>query len=114
PKVRTASSQLELKGLEGHAYRQLTGVCVDALVSFGRNRFRENVLFTHQGLSGPAILQISSYWKPGDSITLDILPEQPADLKLLPKRLAQKWTELYGLRKPIAQCSRKEVEEFEQ
>src|SRR5205823_6518911 len=97
---------------EGDAFKELSGVSLDAIVSFGRTRFRENVLFTHRGLSGPAMLQISSYWEPGKSIVLDILPDQPPDLNLLPKRLAQKLLEMYAPLKPIAQWSRKETEEF--
>lgn len=52
----------------------LSGIAVDAVVSCGGQSFRENVLFTHRGLSGPAILQISSYWQPGEVITIDWLP----------------------------------------
>ena len=50
----------------------LAGVALEAIVSFGGQRFRENILFTHRGLSGPAILQISSYWRPGREISLDL------------------------------------------
>ncbi len=53
----------------------LSGVAVDSLVSNERISFRENILLTHRGLSGPAILQISSYWHPGESVTVDLLPE---------------------------------------
>lgn len=49
---------------EWAAYAELAGISVDAVVSYGRQSFRENLLFTHRGLSGPAILQISSYWEP--------------------------------------------------
>jgi len=52
----------------------LTGVSADAAVSCGRISFRENILFTHRGLSGPAILQISSYWKNGDALSIDLAP----------------------------------------
>jgi predicted Rossmann fold flavoprotein len=55
--------------------RQLTGVSVDAVVSCGRQSFRENILFTHRGLSGPAVLQISSYWREGDTLSIDLAPE---------------------------------------
>ena len=55
-------------------YEALSGVAVDASVSCGDQIFRENVLFTHRGLSGPAILQISNYWQPGQSVTIDWLP----------------------------------------
>jgi predicted Rossmann fold flavoprotein len=54
--------------------KTLSGVSVDAIVSCGRVSFRENILFTHRGLSGPAILQISSYWREGDAIVIDLLP----------------------------------------
>ncbi len=52
----------------------LAGVSLEASVSCGARTFRENILFTHRGLSGPAILQISSYWRPGDAIAVDLLP----------------------------------------
>lgn len=53
----------------------LTGISVEALVSCNGISFRENVLFTHRGLSGPAILQISSYWHPGDTILIRFIPQ---------------------------------------
>ncbi len=52
----------------------LSGVSIDAMVSCGAVGFRENILFTHRGLSGPAVLQISSYWKKGDAISIDLAP----------------------------------------
>lgn len=52
----------------------LAGVSLDAIATFEKRSFRESILFTHRGLSGPAILQISSYWRDGQSITLDLLP----------------------------------------
>jgi predicted Rossmann fold flavoprotein len=54
--------------------RTLSGVSVDAIASCGRDSFRENILFTHRGLSGPAILQISSYWREGDALSLNLTP----------------------------------------
>jgi len=53
----------------------LSGVSVDSLVLNERVQFRENILFTHRGLSGPAILQLSSYWVPGETITVNLLPD---------------------------------------
>jgi predicted Rossmann fold flavoprotein len=53
----------------------LAGVSVEALVTCNDQSFKENILFTHRGLSGPAILQISSYWNPGDLIEITLLPE---------------------------------------
>jgi hypothetical protein len=56
----------------------IAGVSLDVVASLGRARFREAMLFTHRGLSGPAILQISSYWQPGQEITVDLLPDSDA------------------------------------
>lgn len=91
----------------------LAGVALQATVSAGPGRraqqFFEDVLFTHRGLSGPGILQISSYWQPGEAIVLDLAPGQDLSAKLVeakvggkqqlgtvlsslwPKRLAEQW-----------------------
>lgn len=53
----------------------LSGIGVDSLAQNKRIEFRENTLFTHRGLSGPAMLQLSSYWNPGEAIRIDLLPE---------------------------------------
>ncbi len=58
--------------------KELSGIAADAIVSHGKTAFEEALLFTHRGLSGPAILQISSYWREGDSISVDLLPHQDA------------------------------------
>lgn len=55
-------------------YEQLSGTSIFAKVWNNRASFEENILFTHWGLSGPAILQISSYWKPGEEVYMDLLP----------------------------------------
>ncbi len=55
--------------------KDLSGLSIDALVSHGRTEFRENLLLTHRGMSGPSILQISSYWEPGNEIEIDLLPD---------------------------------------
>ena len=65
---------------------ELHGVSFEAEVRCGRIRFRDSVLFTHRGLSGPAVLQISSYWKPGDVVTIEAVGQKP-------RRLAQVWKE---------------------
>jgi len=54
----------------------LTGVSAEVVASLGRQRFREKMLITHRGLSGPAILQISSYWAPSKTIDVDLAPEK--------------------------------------
>lgn len=79
-------------------YTDLTGVSLDAVVGFGKHSFRENMLVTHRGLSGPAILQISSYWQHGQPLHIDLLPdcdmealldEQKGSKKLLSNYLTQ-------------------------
>ncbi|WP_300724799.1 NAD(P)/FAD-dependent oxidoreductase [Pseudomonas sp.] len=57
---------------------ELSGTSVDCLVSCNDQSFRENILFTHRGLSGPAILQISSFWHPGDPVEINLLPDLDA------------------------------------
>jgi len=98
-------------------YADLTGVSIDAVVSFGKQSFRENMLVTHRGLSGPAILQISSYWQHGQPLHINLLPdcdmaellnEQKASKKLLsnflmqwfPKSFSEVWcAELFAHKK---------------
>jgi predicted Rossmann fold flavoprotein len=60
-------------------FQSLAGVSADAEVSCGRHSFRENILFTHRGLSGPAILQISSYWREGDTLSINLTPTLDAE-----------------------------------
>jgi hypothetical protein len=66
-------------------FKDLSGISVDASVSCGKTRFDEALLFTHRGLSGPAILQISSYWRAGEDILIDMAPA--ADVLALLKQL---------------------------
>lgn len=67
----------------------LSGISQEALVTCGKTTFRENVLFTHRGLSGPAILQASSYWRPGDIIRVNLLPELDAAAYLIEQKAAR-------------------------
>ncbi len=67
---------------------ELSGTSVDCLVSCNGESFRENILFTHRGLSGPAILQISSYWLPGQAVAINLLPDHD-----LPSWLAEQQAE---------------------
>lgn len=67
----------------------LTGVSADVAIHFGKVQFRENLLFTHKGLSGPAILQISSFWQPGEAIQIDFLPNVDLISLLKEKRQSQ-------------------------
>jgi len=72
----------------------LSGVSVDAIVSCGSVSFRENILLTHRGLSGPAILQISSYWKSGDTVAIDLAATIDAESFLRDRRRARPRAEL--------------------
>ncbi|MES2218450.1 MAG: NAD(P)/FAD-dependent oxidoreductase [Pseudomonadota bacterium] len=109
----------------------LSGIAVDSLVSNERQSFRENILFTHRGLSGPAILQLSSYWQPGEEITINMLPgidlnhflleqkqhQSPKQLKtilseLLPKRLVELFITGENSEKKLAACSQVAIEQI--
>jgi predicted Rossmann fold flavoprotein len=69
--------------------RPLAGVALDAVARCGKAAFREAMLFTHRGLSGPAILQASSYWREGAALTLDLLPDRDAPALLLAGKRAR-------------------------
>ena len=64
----------------------LSGLSIDAMVSADNAAFRENILFTHHGLSGPAILQISNYWQSGRPVAIDLLPGESAEAILMKNR----------------------------
>ncbi|MBE7638502.1 aminoacetone oxidase family FAD-binding enzyme [Sneathiella sp. P13V-1] len=107
-------------------FSDLTGVAADAEVSIGKVKFRENILFTHKGMSGPAILQISSFWDEGKSVKIDFLPdldlleefkkqrnENPKSSvrkfvsNLLPNKLAERLIEPFGELPEFGNCSDK-------
>jgi predicted Rossmann fold flavoprotein len=67
-------------------FRSLSGVSAEVVAGCGKARFREAALFTHKGLSGPAILQISSYWRHGEAIAIDFLPGRQAGWLIAAKR----------------------------
>ena len=116
----------------------LAGVSLDVTVACSerggrkRRQFRESMLITHRGLSGPAILQISSYWQPNEPISIDLLPEQDAlgflsarnsvqdaevELATLlsryfPRRFAQAWCELFAASKPLKRYNSRELQEI--
>jgi predicted Rossmann fold flavoprotein len=87
--IRPALVPLTFAGEQWAWMQGLSGVSFDAVAAAGKISFRENALFTHRGLSGPAILQISSYWREGEKIRLDMLPGQDA-LKFLLERKASR------------------------
>jgi len=107
----------------------LAGVAVQARVSAGRVGFDEAVLFTHRGLSGPAVLQVSSYWREGDEIRLDLAPgrDVAADLRVMkqemgrsalrtalgrivPEKLARHLEAASGITAPLAEVGRADLE----
>ena len=111
----------------------LSGVSLDVLVSCRGQAFRENMLITHRGLSGPAILQISSYWKPGEPISINLLPDhnvldiltgddsggseiELANLlsRYLPRSFARAWCEIFAPSKPLKQYDRHELRDIAQ
>ena len=82
---RPALVPLTLAGDEP-LFATLSGVATEVIASAGKGSFREAALFTHRGLSGPAILQISSYWRNGDVVGIDFLPDLPANWLRTAKR----------------------------
>ncbi|GAA4761381.1 NAD(P)/FAD-dependent oxidoreductase [Novosphingobium ginsenosidimutans] len=82
---RPALVPLTLSG-EDALFTELTGVATDVVARCGKAAFREAALFTHRGLSGPAILQVSSYWQRGEDVRIDYLPDQPPGWLLEAKR----------------------------
>jgi predicted Rossmann fold flavoprotein len=109
-------------------FRALSGVSAEVIARCGKTAFREAVLFTHKGLSGPAILQISSYWRRGQSIEIDFLPTHDADwlrtlkrkrpksmlrsalASALPDRLADTLGERIGLASPLCNTTDRALE----
>ncbi|ARN73509.1 NAD(P)/FAD-dependent oxidoreductase [Oceanicoccus sagamiensis] len=75
----------------------LSGTSVDVLIEVNNTSFRENILFTHKGLSGPAVLQISSYWTPGDTVTVRCLPDTDIAAELKDKQQSQPKKHLHKL-----------------
>jgi predicted Rossmann fold flavoprotein len=112
-KTRPALVPLTLSAKEKKRYCDLAGVSMDVIARAEGQEFRERMLITHWGLSGPAILQISSYWEPGRTLLIDLAPGRSvteailrgkirnaaalrvAFLGILPKRFAERWVELH-------------------
>jgi hypothetical protein len=112
--TRPALAPLVLGSKERNEYCDLTGVSTEVVVAAGEHSFKEKMLITHRGLSGPAILQISSYWNKGEPIRIDLAPDEDVtaairdakvrDLaavraalqRILPKRFAMRWLDLHA------------------
>ncbi len=127
--VPTRPSLVPLVFKNGKGFAKLAGISVDSAASFGRETFRENILFTHRGLSGPAILQISNYWRKNKQIEINLLPDENAreifeenrDSKqtvanflsrLLPNRFAEIFAAEHFPDKPVNQLSVREIEQI--
>lgn len=108
-------------------FRTISGVSCPSVAQAGGASFEEATLFTHRGLSGPAILQVSSYWRPGGSLSLNVLPGAGDKLRAarramprahlkaalsdhLPSRLAEALAERIGLTKQLANASDKDLD----
>ena len=111
------------------SFKDLSGITIDSEVRYNKISFHEQMLLTHRGFSGPVILQISSYWNPGDSLSINLLPgidildvlkehhqskKQLATLleQFLPSRFVKIWLEQRGGSKPLNQYSAFELKEF--
>jgi predicted Rossmann fold flavoprotein len=111
---RPALVPFTLNQNEAVHFCDLAGVSAEVVASIGAQSFREKMLITHRGLSGPAILQISSYWKPGQPVSLDLAPDRELTAELrdpkarrdlasakaafraaLPSRFAERWLDVY-------------------
>lgn len=125
--LRPALTPLKFSQTDAELFGSLAGASIDSIVRYKSAKFRGNVLFTHKGLSGPAILQVSSYWDRNGSITIDLLPDvdihgvlvEKRHSKMLlatlldqylPGRFVQIWCDLYCKSKPLNQYSLKELD----
>lgn len=112
---------------EKEFFTPLAGVALPVRITHGRASFEEAMLFTHRGVSGPAILQISSYWKEGGTLSIDLLPERPVSdsfaaalrsgstplqtlSKTWPRRFAESWCARHAPDKPMARCTKAETD----
>ncbi len=126
--TRAGLVPLTLSGKHQERLQDLAGVALPVEARCNGRSFRNALLFTHRGVSGPSILQISSYWQPGDDLRLDLLPGEDAESWLrelkrthgaselrnalaerLPKRLAQRLCELWLPDKPVRQLDEREL-----
>ncbi|MGY6588834.1 MAG: NAD(P)/FAD-dependent oxidoreductase [Wenzhouxiangella sp.] len=127
--TRAALVPFVLEERKRRQFEGLSGVSVDTVSQAGQGTFREGMLFTHKGLSGPAMLQVSSYWQPGEPVTINLLPdldlgdhlrglrrERPrqqlhnALAELLPRSLAQRWCDLWLGSHSLAELSDRAID----
>ncbi len=127
--VRPALVPFVFPGSDQKIFKGLAGIALEAVVSIGKKKFRGNILFTHRGLSGPAALQASLYWEPGEPLLVDLLPaldihevflsSRQSRMEMhtllsghLPKRFVRTWCEHMIISKPMNQYSDKELKEI--
>jgi len=125
---RPALVAFTLNPADAKRFCDLSGISTEVVATFEKQSFEEKMLITHHGFSGPAILQVSSYWRPGEPVTLDLAPGKKvfeplmaagarrdaaaaaaALREVLPIRLAERWLELY----PITKWTNAALEEAE-
>ncbi len=128
--VETRASLVALV-MEGNSYTPLAGVSMDVTATAGKQSFRENIVFTHRGMSGPAILQISNYWRRGAAVSFhltsetDVVKQLTANRKsrknlsnflgeFLPQRFAEVFVASECENKPLYQMNDREIESFGQ
>lgn len=107
----------------------LAGISIDAICRREKASFRENILFTHRGLSGPAILQVSSFWRPEEPVVIDLLPDRDARkilagadaggqklitflAKHLPRRFVEVWLSPSERDLPVARLRRERIDDL--
>ncbi|CAN5164623.1 NAD(P)/FAD-dependent oxidoreductase [soil metagenome] len=115
-------------------FKDLAGISLETTINCKKATFRENILFTHTGLSGPASLQASLYWHKGEALKIDLLPQFDAEKWLsriktshnnkvelknvlsekLPKRFAEKFAQLINMNRPINQLNEKQIGDLAQ
>ena len=128
-RLRPALVPLLFSRRDLHAFDGLSGISFDAVVRCKGREFRGKVLFTHRGMSGPAILQISSYWDCGDEISIDLMPGMDSYALLtgmrksrmelsnllssyLPRRFCLQWCAVNAPSRPVCQYTEKELREI--
>ncbi|MEZ5307291.1 MAG: NAD(P)/FAD-dependent oxidoreductase [Pyrinomonadaceae bacterium] len=123
--IETRPSLVPLR-FKGESHRALAGVSFDARMETGKTSFRDGILFTHHGISGPAVLQISNYWRPETPVVVDFLPDTEIESELhisksakrnlrsilserLPKRFVEEFVPEKLLAKNVADLRKEEI-----
>ncbi len=125
--MRPSLVPLVFSGVEN--FSKLAGISINSQVNFEKNSFRENILFTHRGLSGPAILQISNYWQKDKPVNINLLPDFDAEEifrqnqhtkqilnnflgRFLPNRFSEMFVPENLTNKPLNQLNKNEIKQI--